>query len=79
MKETTITIETTSLLVLRAGKLETMWCPTCQGNVPVLAIARSDLRTLGLPRHLHQSEAADGAALICLKSLLSAIADDRIS
>ena len=80
MKETTITIETISLLVLRTGQLRTMWCAACKANVPVLELAKRDLWSLRrLPRNLHQFDAADGMALICLNSLLSAIGDDRIS
>ena len=77
MKETTITIETISLLVLRTGELRTMWCAACKANVPILVLAKRDIWALRrLPRHLHQSDSADGTALICLNSLLSAIADD---
>lgn len=80
MKETTITIETISLLVLRTGELRTMWCEACKANVPILVIAKRDIWALRrLSRHLHESDTADGMALICLNSLLSAIAEDRIS
>lgn len=80
MKETTITIETTSLLVLSTGELRTMWCPACNRNVPILVIAKRDIWALRrLPRHLHHSDGADGTAVICLNSLLGVIADDRIS
>lgn len=80
MKETTITIENTSLLILRIGELRTMWCPSCKENVPILVLAQRDILALPrLPRHLHRSDAADGTALICLNSLLGVIADDRIS
>ena len=78
MKETTITIETFSLLVLRTGELRTMWCAACNANVPILELAVRDLWALRrLPRHLHHFDAAHGTALICLNSLLCAIADDR--
>jgi len=72
MKQTTITIETTSLLILRAGHSRVMWCPTCGAEVEMLELSTREISALGqLPRDVHRSDAPDGAALICLKSLLA--------
>ena len=38
MKETTITIETISLLVLRTGELRTMWCAACNAKTLMLSM-----------------------------------------
>ena len=73
MKQTTISIETTSLLILRAGNSRTAWCPACGAEVEMLEISTRGISALGqLPREVHRSEAAGGAALICLNSLLLA-------
>lgn len=71
MKETTITIETTSLLILRTGNSRVMWCPVCEAEVEMFELSTRETSALDqLPRDLHQSAAPDGAALICLNSLL---------
>ena len=74
MKQTTITIETTSLLILRAGNSKVMWCPACGAEVEMLELSTREISALGkLPRDVHRSDAPDGGALICLKSLLALV------
>ena len=74
MKQTTINIETTSLLILRAGNSRVAWCPACGAEVEMLELSTREISALDqLPRDVHRSEAADGAALICLKSLLACV------
>ena len=74
MKQTTITIETTSLLILRAGNSRTAWCPACGAEVEMLELSTPEISPLDqLPQDVHRSEAPDGAALICLNSLLARV------
>jgi hypothetical protein len=74
MKQTTITIETTSLLILRTGNSRTAWCPACGAEVQMLELSTREISTLDqLPRDVHRSDAPDGAALICLNSLLARV------
>lgn len=72
MKQTTITIETTSLLILRTGNRRTAWCPPCGAEVQMLELSTREISTLDqLPLDVHRSDAPHGAALICLNSLLA--------
>jgi hypothetical protein len=74
MKQTTITIETTSLLILRTGNSRTAWCPACGAAVEMLDLSSQEMSTLNqLPHDVHRSEASDGTALICLNSLLARV------
>jgi hypothetical protein len=74
MKQTTITIETTSLLILRAGNSKVMCCSACGAEVEMLELSTREISALGkLPRDVHRSDAPDGGALICLKSLLARV------
>jgi hypothetical protein len=74
MKQTTITIETTSLLILRAGNSRTAWCPACGAEVEMMELSTREISALDqFPRDVHRSKAADGAALICLNSLLARV------
>jgi hypothetical protein len=77
-RQTTITIETTSLLVLRLRSSQQAWCPECDreqemptlgnGSVPEPALAA--LHELISRGEVHRARAPDGALLICLRSLL---------
>ena len=74
MKQTTISIETTSLLILRAGNSRAAWCPVCRAEVEMIEFPTREMPALDqLPRDVHRSAAADGAALICLNSLLACV------
>ena len=82
MKQTTITIETTSLLILRAGNSRTAWCPACGAAVEMLDLSLQEMSTLNLlPLGVHRSETSDGATLVCMNSLLACVQtttpDDR--
>ena len=72
-KQTTITTETTSLLILRAGNSRRIWCPTCGAEVEMLELSTPEISGLGKLRDVHRTEAQDGGALICLKSLLDRV------
>jgi len=81
-KQTTITIETESLLILRGRTSRRGWCPRCQREVELIAIEDTGLVTnLQRPAleewinsdEIHRLRAPDGPALICLDSLLARV------
>ena len=78
-KQTKITIETESVLVLRGRNSLRAWCPECGtiGDMIVLAdigvisnLAPSEVRAWLESETIHRSQTSDGAQLICLSSLL---------
>jgi hypothetical protein len=87
-KQTTIRIETDSLLILRSRGSTRAWCPLCAAEVEMLALEDtrviSNLEQPALERwlnagELHRSQAADGSVLICLDSLLARVQNTEIS
>lgn len=77
-KQTTITIETRSLLIIQAGRSHRAWCPHCSAEADMLAVdstsAVSDLDAATLRAWLqsgdvHRCAGPEGATLICLGSL----------
>jgi hypothetical protein len=74
MKQTTITLETSSLLILRAQNSRTAWCPLCGAEVEMLDVSGHEISALNqLPPEVHRSESPDGAALLCLNSLMARV------
>ena len=78
-KQTKVTIETETLIVLRGGTSIRTWCERCGAEVEKIALDHtgviSNLRPSMLEewinsRDLHRSRAADGQELVCLNSLL---------
>ena len=78
-KQTTITVETSSLLILQGGISRRAWCPQCAAEEDMIAVentgAISNLDQRALERwltsgELHRTNAPDGSSLICLNSLL---------
>jgi hypothetical protein len=78
-KQTKITIETDSLLILRGRSSRRAWCPLCAAEGEMIALEEtgviSNLEGTALEEwlgsgQLHRSQAADGSTLICLTSLL---------
>jgi len=77
-KETTITIESKSLLILRSRSTTRAWCPRCgahaemilleTGLLPEYAPALAQWLNSGT---VHRVESADGSSLVCLDSLLA--------
>ena len=77
-KQTTITIESQSLLILRSKSSTQAWCPLCGAHVEVILLEPGLL-----PEHapalahwlnsgdVHCVESADGSSLVCLDSLLA--------
>lgn len=81
-KQTKITIETDSLLILRGRNSLRAWCDRCAAQVEMVALANTGMiSNLEQPEleqwlgsdDLHRLQAADGSALICLNSLLARV------
>jgi len=73
-KKTTITIETSSLLIHQERNARGAWCPACGAEVEMIEVTSQEMSTLApwlKSRHVHRSETPDGTALLCLKSLLA--------
>lgn len=85
-KRTTIILETTSLLIFRARIVRRAWCPECGAEVemvvsPITGVApdpgQHDVEKWLSCMGLHRAQAADGAALICLNSLLAQLQNTK--
>src|SRR5215468_5434753 len=79
-KQTKITIETDSLLILRGRSSRRAWCPQCDADAEMITLEnvgvvsnlnRPDLEAWLNSGELHRSQAADGSVLVCLNSLLA--------
>jgi len=76
-KQTTITIETKSLLVMCSRISRGFTCPVCGSEAEMISLegggqAVEEVPILGQwlkSGEVHQSEAADGSVLLCLNSL----------
>jgi hypothetical protein len=78
-KQTKITIETDTLLVLRGRTSLRAWCERCGAEVEMIALDHTGVISNLQPSRLeewmnspdlHRSQAADGEQLVCLNSLL---------
>jgi hypothetical protein len=85
-KQTKITIETDSLLILRGRNTSRAWCRLCAAKGEMIALDNlgiiSNLDRPALEEwlnsgELHRSQAADGSELICLDSLLACVRTTR--
>jgi hypothetical protein len=81
-KQTRITIETDSLLILRSRSSRRAWCPRCAAEVETIALENagvvSNLEPPALEEwlnsgELHRLQATDGSTLTCLNSLLAGV------
>ena len=81
-RETKITIESDSLLILRGRNSLRAWCPDCASEVEVIPLdglgvisnlAPMEVETWIQSEDLHHVMAADGAPLICLNSMLKRV------
>lgn len=81
-KEMKITIETDSLLILRGRRSLWAWCPNCGSEVEMIPLdgvgvisnlAPPEVEAWLQSEDLHHTNAADGAALICLNSMLKRV------
>jgi hypothetical protein len=77
-KRTTITVATESSVVLRTRGAKRVWCSRCGAEMeriapgaPLTSPILRDVRQLLESGQLHQFEAADGSARLCLSSLLA--------
>ena len=85
-KQTKITIETDSLLVLRGKSSLRAWCPQCAADSDMIAIDGVGVISNLVPHELeawlesaaiHRTRSAEGAALICLSSLLARVQNTK--
>ena len=81
-RETKITIESDSLLILRGRSSLRAWCPDCGSEVEMIPLdGVGVISNLALPEveawiqseDLHHTMAAAGDSLICLNSMLKRI------
>jgi hypothetical protein len=81
-RETKITIETDSLLILRGQSPLRAWCPDCASEAEMIPLdgvgvisnlAAMEVEAWIQSEDLHHAMAADGAPLICLNSMLKRI------
>jgi hypothetical protein len=80
-KQTTITIETKSLLVFRSRSSMRAWCPACRAEADVILVepagfSSQEATAFGQwlkSEEVHRAEAPDGSLLICLGSLLNRV------
>jgi hypothetical protein len=86
-KQTKITIETESLLILKGRATNRAWCPDCAAEREVIALEdigvisnleRSALEEWLNSGSLHRPQAADGSTLICLNSLIAQVQKTKI-
>ena len=85
-KQTKITIETGSLLILTKVNPMRAWCPRCGAEGEMIALENTEVMSAlgellgdewlnsGEP---HRSRAADGSTLICLPSLLARVRNEK--
>jgi len=87
-KQTKITIETDSLLILRGRSRSRAWCPLCAAEGEMIALENLGiLSNLDRPAveewlnsgKLHRAQAADDSELICLDSLLAHVRNPKPS
>jgi hypothetical protein len=87
-KQTKITIETDSLLILQCRSSRRAWCPRCAAEGEMIALENagviSNLEPPALEEwlnsgDLHRSRATDGSTLICLNSLLARVQKTKSS
>ena len=81
-KQTRITIETDSLLILQGRSSRRAWCSRCAAEVEMIALEETGVvSNLEQPEldewlnsgELHRWQAADGSSLMCLNSLLARV------
>lgn len=81
-KQTKVTIETDSLLVLRGRGAWHAWCPQCAANAEMIPVdglgvisnlSASEVEGWLDSELIHRSKATDGVWLICLNSLLKRV------
>lgn len=73
-RQTTVTIETNALLILKSRTTTPTWCSHCGAEVEMMVISSEQVSAI-VPwfdmQAVHLSEGADGSMTLCLNSLLS--------
>ena len=86
-KQTTVTIETDSLLIFQARSSNRSWCTDCGAEVEVIAMEQigvvSNLDQPALQQWLnsaglHRSQGPNGSTLLCLNSLLACVQNPQL-
>ena len=87
-KQTKITIESDSLLILRGRSSSRAWCPQCGTDAEVIALDNvgvvSNLDRPALEAwlnsgDLHRLPGTDGSSQVCLNSLLARVQNTKAS
>ena len=87
-KQTKITIESDSLLILRGRSSTRAWCPLCGTDAEMVAVENigviSNLDRTALEEwlnsgELHRSQGTDGSVQVCLNSLLARVQNSKAS
>lgn len=87
-KQTTLTIETDSLLILRGQTSNHAWCPQCSAEGEMIEVENlrvvSNLEPQALHQwlnsaELHRLQTPGGSVLICMNSLLARVENARTS
>ena len=87
-KQTKVTLETDSLLILRGRNSSRAFCPICGAQVEMVALESVGVITnLDQPAledwlnsgALHRSRSTDGCEQVCLNSLLARVLNTKIS
>jgi hypothetical protein len=85
-KQTKITIETDSLLILRGRSSTRAWCALCAAEAEMIALEnvgvisnldRSSVEEWLNSGELHRSRTSEGSDLICLNSLLARVQNTK--
>ena len=85
-KQTKITIETDSLLILRGRNSTRAWCARCAAEAEMIALEsvgvisnldRSSVAEWLNSGELHWSRTGEGSELICLNSLLARVQNTK--
>ena len=85
-KQTKITIETDSLLIVRGRNSNRAWCVQCAAETEMIALESlgviSNLGQAAVEEwlnsgELHRSKLANGSVLICLNSILARVQNSK--
>lgn len=85
-RQTRITVETNSVLVLRGQSLIRAWCTACGSDQEMVALERvedqADLHNVSTDEWLNRSSLhfleGNGRRLVCLRSLLASVRIPKI-
>ncbi len=87
-RQTKITVETDSLMIVRGRNSTRAWCPQCGAEAEMVSIEsmgvitnldRSEFEEWLNSDVLHRSQSANGSAQICLNSLLARVRKTKLN